>query len=347
MSAITLRPVEQAMAQGGGDGSQYFLPADPGDLLRADRGRRSAVRFDSDGLSLAGHIYRPPATNASTRTPGVVMCGPISSVKEQTLPHYAERLADAGYTVLTFDSRSFGESEGTPRHHYDPNQVIADYSNAVGYLLTRPDVFAERIAAVGVCMGGGYAVSLGALDKRVKTVVSVAGGYNIGGTFQRMMGTEGFARYFRTINDLHQRQRETGEIQYVPTIIQALSDDVPVAVMPNEEAFSYYDRTSGEDAPNWLPNTMTAASLEPFYTYNAVAHAPLVAPAPLLIMHGTQDFFLLPEYAQAAYDAAIGRKELHWIKTHNHIELYDQDPYVSMACAKIVDWLGDTLSSTS
>ncbi|MDQ3412472.1 MAG: alpha/beta hydrolase, partial [Chloroflexota bacterium] len=128
MSAITLRPVEQAMAQGGGDGSQYFLPADRDDLLRADRGRRSAVRFDSDGLSLAGHIYRPPATNASTRTPGVVMCGPISSVKEQTLPHYAERLADAGYTVLTFDSRSFGESEGTPRHHYDPNQVIADYS---------------------------------------------------------------------------------------------------------------------------------------------------------------------------------------------------------------------------
>jgi fermentation-respiration switch protein FrsA (DUF1100 family) len=43
------------------------------------------------------------------------MCGPISSVKEQTLPHYAERFADAGYTVLAFDPIGFGESEGEPR----------------------------------------------------------------------------------------------------------------------------------------------------------------------------------------------------------------------------------------
>ena len=119
------------------------------------------------------------------------MCGPISSVKEQTLPHYAERLADAGYTVLTFDSRSFGESEGQPRQHYDPNQMIADYGNAVGYLVTATDVEPERIAAVGVCMGGGYAVSLAALDKRVKAVASVAGGYNIGGTFQRCSASTG------------------------------------------------------------------------------------------------------------------------------------------------------------
>ena len=45
------------------------------------------------------------------RTPALVMVGPFSSVKEQTLPHYAERLAEHGYTVLTFDSRGFGASE--------------------------------------------------------------------------------------------------------------------------------------------------------------------------------------------------------------------------------------------
>jgi fermentation-respiration switch protein FrsA (DUF1100 family) len=42
------------------------------------------------------------------------MCGPISSVTEQTLPHYGHRLADAGYTALSFDPAGFGESGGEP-----------------------------------------------------------------------------------------------------------------------------------------------------------------------------------------------------------------------------------------
>jgi fermentation-respiration switch protein FrsA (DUF1100 family) len=307
-------------------------------LLTANAARRVPVRFKSAGLTLAGHLYRPPGAPASKRTAGIVMVGPISSVKEQTLPHYAERFSDAGYTVLTFDSRSFGESEGTPRFHYDPNEVIDDYSNAVSYLLTRDDIDAEKIMLVGVCMGGGYAVSTAARDKRVKAVVSVAGGYNIGGTFQKFLGAQAFAGYFRKINDLVQKQYRTGEVQYIPTIALSLSEAVPVAAMPNPEAYGYYDRTSNTDAPNWS-RTMTAASLQPYFIYNSIVHAPLVAPTPLLIVHGTTDTALLPEYAQQTYDAAIGPKELIWIETHNHIELYDQDPYVSDACRRILKWL--------
>jgi hypothetical protein len=169
-------------------------------------------------------------------------------------------------------------------------------------------------------------------------VASVAGGFNIGGTFQQFLGVDGFAVFFRQINDLVQRQYETGQVQYIPTTARALSADVPIAAMPNEEAFSYYDRTSRSDAPNWS-NQMAASSFGPYFIYNAIAHAPLVAPAPLLIVHGTRDLFLLPEYAQETYDAAIGPKELVWIETHNHIELYDQDPYVSEAAAHVLRWL--------
>ncbi len=138
---IRIRPTTMAMAEPGVD--THFLPANPKDLLKADPKRRVPVRFSSAGVSLAGDLYRPPGTKSGARTAGVVMCGPISSVKEQTLPHYAERIANAGFTVLTFDPRSFGESEGEPRAHYDPNRVIEDYANAVTYLipvrtLTRP-----------------------------------------------------------------------------------------------------------------------------------------------------------------------------------------------------------------
>jgi uncharacterized protein len=335
-ATVRIRPTAVAMQEVMDD--PHYLPADPANLLKADPTRRAPVRFQSAGLNLAGHLYRPPDAPAVKITPGIVMVGPISSVKEQTLPHYAERFSDAGCTVLTFDSRSFGESEGTPRYHYDPNQIIDDYSNAVSYLLTRDDIDADRVAVVGVCMGGGYAVSTGARDKRIRAVVSVAGGYNIGGTFQQFLGVEAFAAYLRTVNELVLKQYRTGEVQYIPTIAPALSKEVPVAAMPNPEAYSYYDRTSKADAPNWSP-TMTAASLEPYFIYNSIVHAPLVAPTPLLILHGTRDTALLPEFAQAAFDAALGLKQLIWMETHNHIELYDQDPYVSLAASSIIDWL--------
>jgi fermentation-respiration switch protein FrsA (DUF1100 family) len=341
MSSVRLRPTASAITEEP-DPARYFT----GDLLKADPARRTDVNFESEGVTLAGHLYRPPSAAAGEPTPGVVLCGPISSVKEQTVPHYAERLADAGYTALTFDPRRYGESGGEPRHRYDPNAVIADFANAVNYLLTKADVDATRVGVIGVCMGGGYAVSVGARDKRLKAVVSIAGGYDIGGTFQQFLGVDGFAAYYKAINELVQRQYETGQIAYIPTTAKKLSANVPVAALANEEAYGYYDRTRRADAPNWS-DTMTADSLLPYFIYNGVAHASLVAPTPLMIIHGTTDAALLPEYAQQAYGAAQGRKELIWIETHNHIELYDQNPYVSEAASQAIRWLDEHVKPRS
>jgi uncharacterized protein len=320
-----------------------FLPQPPAILLVADPARREPITFVSGGIPVAGHIYRPQMAEPGQTTPGIVMCGPSSSVKEQTLPHYGERFADAGYTVLTFDPRGFGESEGEPRFHYDPWLVIGDYVNAAAHLLGRDDIDATRVAAVGVCMGGGYALATAARERRLAACVSIAGGYDIGGTMQGAIGADGLASYLRTANELHDRDRRGGEITYIPTIAPALSDDVPVALMPVAEAYSYYARTSKDHAPTWSWET-TAASLEPFLTFNAMSQAPFVAPTPLLIVHGTTDAVLLPEKAQATFDAATGPKDLIWIETHNHIELYDQDPYVTEVVGHVLGWLEQTLA---
>jgi fermentation-respiration switch protein FrsA (DUF1100 family) len=341
---LRLRPIGQAVT--GPNDPRFFEAQDPALQLRPDPSRRSAVTFTSGGQRVAAHLYRPPGAGEDERTPALVVPGPISSVKEETVPHYAERLADAGYTVLTFDPRHLGESEGEPRGHYDPSLVIEDTVNAVGYLLTRDDIDGDAVGLVGVCFGGGLAISAAARDKRVRAVASVVGGYAIGASFQLLMGAEGFAAYLRKVNDLVQRERETGEVQYVPTIAHALSDEVPVAFMAGEEAFAYYYRLHRSDAPTWNPRT-TAAGLEPYYAYSTLPHVPLVAPAPLLVVHGTQDLFCFPDFAQAVFDAAIGPKELVWIEAHNHVEFYDQDPYVTQAADAVVDWLAQHLPARS
>ena len=98
MASVSLRPTPQLLQRPDPSPERFYAPPDR--VLIADPSRRQDVRFDSDGLSLAGHLYRPPGAGSADRTAAIAMCGPSSSVKEQTLPHYAERFSDAGYTVL-------------------------------------------------------------------------------------------------------------------------------------------------------------------------------------------------------------------------------------------------------
>jgi X-Pro dipeptidyl-peptidase (S15 family) len=124
MTIVALRPTPSRLAEPL-DAPERYYQASPDRQLVADPARRRRTDFVSDGVRLAGHLYRPARAVDAQPTPAIVMCGPASSVKEQTLPHYAERFADAGYTVLTFDPRTFGESDGQPRCYYDPPRSSA------------------------------------------------------------------------------------------------------------------------------------------------------------------------------------------------------------------------------
>jgi uncharacterized protein len=306
-------------------------------LPSVDPGVRERVRFSSDGLELAGHLYRPAAAAPDERTAALVMAGPMTSVKEETVPHYAAPLAEAGYTVLTFDNRNFGESEGEPRQHLDTAEQVEDLKNAVSYLLTREDVDPDRLGLSCVCMGAGYALAVASMDLRVKALAIVAGAYDITDTYRDFLGEDGFAGYLDTLNAARQRQYESGELQYMPAI--AGPPDYAPSAMPVQEAYEYYSRAQETEAPNW-ENRLTVASMEQIVGWNVLGRAHLIAPRPLLVIHGTTDVLLPPRYAQEVYDRADEPKRLHWIETSNHVELYDQAPFVPEAVATLVDWLG-------
>jgi hypothetical protein len=47
-----------------------------------------------------------------------------------------------------------------------------------------------------------------------------------------------------------------------------------------------------------------------------------------------------------AFQNARGTKELHWIDAASHVDLYDKEPYVGAAVAKLTDFFGAHLAET-
>ena len=74
------------------------------------------IEFASEGATLRGRLYRP--SNVSADVPVVIMAHGFS-VLAAWLDDFATDFAQAGFAVLVFDHRNFGESDGTPRYGFD------------------------------------------------------------------------------------------------------------------------------------------------------------------------------------------------------------------------------------
>jgi hypothetical protein len=260
----------------------------------------------------------------------------MTSVKEETLPNYAVPLARAGYTVLTFDNRNFGESAGEPRQHLDTWEQVHDLRNAVSFLRTRKDVLADRLALCCVCMGAGYGLEVAAFDPRVKVAALVGGAYNNAEAYRSFMGADALHGFFDWLSQMRQKQFESGELQYMPVI--AGPPTYGPAAIPVQEGYEYYSRAHDIVAPTW-ENRLTVASMEALGSWSIVPHARLLS-IPLLVVHGTTDVLLPPRFAREVYELATGPKRLHMVETHNHVEIYDQAPYVPEAIDAILSWYG-------
>ena len=142
-----------------------------------------SVKFINGSLEMAGNLYFPEGFDASRKYAAIVCVHPGGGVKEQTAGRYAEQLAREGFVTLAFDASCQGESGGTPRFLEDPYARVNDVRSAVDFLATQDFVDRDRIGALGVCAGGGYAIHATMTDRRIKAVGAVSA-VNIGSMFR-------------------------------------------------------------------------------------------------------------------------------------------------------------------
>ena len=132
------------------------------------------VSFYSEGVKLAGDLFLPPDLKPDERRAGIVLCHGYTGIRTIYLPDNAAVLAAAGYVVLTFDYKGWGDSEG-PKSRLAPYSRVADVQAALTFLGAQPEADAERLGIYGTSYGGATVVWVAAIDPRVKCVVAVVG----------------------------------------------------------------------------------------------------------------------------------------------------------------------------
>jgi uncharacterized protein len=160
-----------------------------------------SVTIMSDGIRLHGEVFSPKATPAGQRLPGVVMAHGWGGVAA-ALRDDAADIARAGYLVLVFDYRGWGESaspvvmiDQEPLHkpgeadaftarvqplreYINPLEQVEDWFSALDWIMGEPQVDPDRVGIRGSSYSGGHVVYVAAHDMRVKAVVSQVGGFS-------------------------------------------------------------------------------------------------------------------------------------------------------------------------
>ena len=149
-----------------------------------------ATDFLSDNVRLTAQWFYA-AEGEGRKLPTVIMAhgwgATAASFRED-----AVALARAGYLVMLFDYRGWGDSDGRValtgarpaaggtftgevrelRGYVDPGEQSEDWFNAISYAATQPMVDGARIGLRGSDLSGGYVVYAAAHDLRVKALVS-------------------------------------------------------------------------------------------------------------------------------------------------------------------------------
>lgn len=131
------------------------------------RSRRD-VGFVVDGTQLSAWLYLPE--DLSGQVPCIIMAHGLGVTRETGLDAYARRFQKAGFAVLAFDYRHFGESGGEPRQlAWIPYQQ-EDWSAAVEYVRSLQEIDPTKIALWGTSLSGGHVIMIAARDSEIACV---------------------------------------------------------------------------------------------------------------------------------------------------------------------------------
>ena len=283
---------------------------------------RTHVRYPNRyGLMIAGDLYTAKELDR-TKTHGAVIVGaPYGGVKEQGPCVYANELALRGFVVLTFDPCYMGESGGEPRHVSSPDLFTENFSAGVDYLGLQSFVDREKIAVLGICGSGGFALAAAQADTRIQAVVT-ASMYDMTAAAREGQTPEQILQTKKMLSEQRWKDAENGYMpEYLPFFPETPLDEVPEGMQePDAEWFLFYAVRRGHHER--ARGGFTTTSNIPFLNFDLLSHLDEISPRPILFIVGDRAHSRF--FSENAYEKALYPKEMHVVKDAEHIDLYDR-----------------------
>ncbi|MCX5424799.1 CocE/NonD family hydrolase [Streptomyces sp. NBC_00078] len=136
----------------------------------------SAVRFvditGDGGITLKANVITPEGADGTRRYPLLVLPTSWGFPQVEYLAQ-AQKLANSGYIVVSYNVRGFWQSGGEIEVAGPPD--TADASKVIDWALDHTPADARHIGMAGVSYGAGISLIAAAHDKRIKAVASLSG----------------------------------------------------------------------------------------------------------------------------------------------------------------------------
>jgi fermentation-respiration switch protein FrsA (DUF1100 family) len=227
---------------------------------------RKDVSFEVEGTSISAWLYLPG--DPSAPVPCIIMGHGFGGTKDMLLERYAVRYQEAGFAVLTFDYRHFGESEGEARQLMWIPYQLEDFTAAVEYARNRKEIDPARIALWGTSAGGGYGIVIAARDKTIACVVGQCPGLDPHASGKKLLKEMGIRHFFRLF--IHgQRDMIRYRFGFSPHTIPIVGKPGSLAVFTIPEAYEGYANI----VPESFVNEVCARVMLRSHGFRPVEHA--------------------------------------------------------------------------
>lgn len=282
------------------------------------------VQFHNRGQTLAGTLHLPELFHGPI--PGIVQGPGWLGLRDAKLyAPYHESLTSAGFGVLVFDYRGFGDSGGDAMF-LDPSEQVSDIRAGLTYLETLPEFDARRLGLFGSGgTGGGNAIIAAGQDKRVRAVVSQVPVSDGRDWLHRMRPEHAWLAFQDDVRNAHHRYVASGELVMVSPRHELM---VPI---PQREQLAIK-----KDVDDRVPAKVALLSAQSIMEYRPIDFVSRIAPRALMIIAVEHDAVTPEDHAESLYQLSGSPKRLVIQTGTTHYGAYAQ--YRDLVNPMIVEW---------